>query len=170
MEFNATKCHVLTITHKQNYTKFPYSLNQQVLSHVDSHPYLGVTLDRKMNWIPHIHTVVNKATKALNFLSRNIHKTPPHIKTFAYQVFVRPRLEYASQVWSPTTTAGVNRLEAVQRCSARFLTSRHKRRDSPTEMLAGLKWSPLANRRDRAKTRPQHAHSTPTVAHSFFSQ
>ena len=42
LDFNVTKCKVLTISNKKDPDKFNYTLNTDPLEHVDSHQYLGV--------------------------------------------------------------------------------------------------------------------------------
>ncbi len=81
-------------------------------------------------------------------MSRNLHNCSPSTKEFAYNLYVRPQLEYASSVWSPQTASGKNKIEKVQNRAARFVTSRYKRTDSKTAILNSLKWCPLENRRD----------------------
>ena len=148
MEFNSSKCFVLTTTLKTKPSKFTYILSGQPLEVVKSHPYLGVTFDNKHSWVPHINSTVAKATRSLNYLSRNLHNCSPHVKEFAYNLYVRPQLEYASSVWSPQTVTGKNKIEKIQARAGRFVTSRFKRTDSKTEILRSLNWSPLENRRN----------------------
>ena len=92
MEFNSSKCFVLTTTLKTKPSKFTYNLSGQPLEVVKSHPYLGVTFDNKHSWAPHINSTVAKATRSLNYLSRNLSNCSPHIKEFAYNLYVRPSL------------------------------------------------------------------------------
>ena len=41
MNFNTSKCHLLTITHKPKPSEFTYTIANQPISRVDSHPYLS---------------------------------------------------------------------------------------------------------------------------------
>ena len=43
------------------------------------------------------------------------------VKAQAYSTLVQLQLEYASEIWNPNTTSEINRLEQVQRSSARFV-------------------------------------------------
>ena len=127
-----------------------YSLSGQNLDHVRSHPYLGVTLDSKLARTTHIDNIAAKVTKSLNFLSRNFHNCPPHVKESAYKIYVRPQLEYASQVWSPYTISGKRKLENIQSRAGRFVTSRFQRTDSIRDIISSLNWDSLEHRRDLA--------------------
>ena len=61
-------------------------------------------------------------------------------------LYVRPILEYAAVVWAPHTKCDIDRLEAVQRRAARFVTSDYNRTSSVTVMLDNLNWSTLISR------------------------
>ena len=49
MNFNTSKCHLLTITHKPKPSEFTYTISNQPISRVNSQPYLGVTIDAKLS-------------------------------------------------------------------------------------------------------------------------
>ena len=148
MEFNPNKCYVLSTILKTKPLKFTYQLAGHNLESVKSSCYLGVTLDSKISWIPHINNVVAKATRSLNFLSRNLYGCPSHVKEKAYFIYVRPQLEYASQVWSPQTITGKKKLENIQSRAGRFVTGRFKRTESITDIMSSLNWPTLECRRD----------------------
>ena len=52
INFNATKCHVLSATKKTQPLKFPYTIGGQQLQHVTHYPYLGVELADDLSWGP----------------------------------------------------------------------------------------------------------------------
>ena len=64
---------------------------------------------------------------------------------------MRPTIEYASSVWSPTKKGSISKIEAVQRRAARFAVGDFSRYSSVTTMLQRLKWQSLQARRDRAQ-------------------
>ena len=69
------------------------------MSSTDQHTYLGITLHRTMQWSHHIDIVCNKASKALNFIRRNLSKCSTEVKSTAYLTLVRPIMEHAACVW-----------------------------------------------------------------------
>ena len=88
LDFNSSKCFVLSTTLKTKPSNFSYKLNNVILDNVKNHPYLGVILDNKLTFTPHINHTAAKATKSLNFLSRNISHCPPSIKNAAYNIYM----------------------------------------------------------------------------------
>ena len=60
---------------------------------------------------------------------------------------VRPSLEYANCVWDPHTQTAKQKLEAVQRRAARYVTRRYHNTRSVTNMLHHLEWQTLEQRK-----------------------
>ena len=48
LDFNITKCKFLTISNKKDPDKFNYTLNTDPLEHVNSHQYLGITINSNL--------------------------------------------------------------------------------------------------------------------------
>ena len=86
----------MCITTKRNPIKREYVFCGVVLEEVKSHPYLGVLLDHKMRWSPHISNTTCKANKVLGMIQRNLWNCPQEVKETAYTALVRPKLQYAS--------------------------------------------------------------------------
>ena len=105
--------------------------------------YLGVLIHKSLSWSPHISNVVNKASRTLNFLKRNLNKCSKQVKESAYLTMVRPQLEYASAVWDPYHVGDISELEKVQRRAARWVLNDYGRFSSVSLMLDQLKWPTL---------------------------
>ena len=53
--------------------KREYVFCGDILEEVKSHPYLGVMLDNKMRWSPHIEMIISMANKnVLGLIKRNL--------------------------------------------------------------------------------------------------
>ena len=135
LDFNVTKCKVLTISNKKDPDKFNYTLNTDPLEHVDSHQYLGVTINSKLRWNTHVSAITAKAPRTLNVIRRTLHPCHPEVKKVAYMSLVRPKLEYSSAAWNPHTQNDTTQLEKVQRNAVRFILSDYERKSSVTDIL-----------------------------------
>ena len=106
-------------------------------------------------WNKHITGIVKKANSTLAVLKRNIQVPSQTIKSAAYKALIRPHLEYCSPVWDPNTAILKNKIEMVQRRSARWVYNYYKTGPdascSPTTMLQQLNRPLLETRRKIAR-------------------
>ena len=103
MEFNPSKCQVLHISKSRHPVSTQYSLHNQALESVDCAKYRGVHLSKDLSWNTHVNNITSTAYKTLGFVKRNVNTTKQSVRELAYKTLVRPQLEYASSVWSPST-------------------------------------------------------------------
>ena len=96
-----------------------------------------------MQWSHHIDNVCNKASKALNFIRRNLSKCSTEVKSTAYLTLVRPIMEYAACVWDPYQKYLTNNIEKIQRRATRWVLSDYRQQSSVTDMLYQLQWNSL---------------------------
>ena len=141
------KCVLLPITNKTKLRLHSYSLCGVPLSKVSSHPYLGITLDTKLTWANHITDIAFKSSKVLGMIKPTLGPCKPGVKETAYNILVRPNLEYASPVWNPHTTIQIKHLEKVQHLSARLAKNNHRRQTVTAYVIGNLGWSTLQLRR-----------------------
>ena len=152
MEFHPDKCKVLRISNKIKPVIGAYKLHDKVLENVDQAKYLGVTIQKKLSWKPHIQNITKKANQTIGFLQRNLRFCNSSTKAMCFKVYVRPIVNYAAPVWNPVGQQNMglrNSLEMVQRRGARFVFNQWERDKSPTKMLVDLKWNTLES--DRKK-------------------
>ena len=99
-------------TKKKQPIQHNYILHNHLLESVSSAKYLGITVQSnlKIKWDKHINDITSKGNKALGFLKRNQKTSNQQIKTQAYQVLVRPKLEYSCSIWDPHTSASIEKL------------------------------------------------------------
>ena len=123
MAFNVDKCHLLSVTRKSERITTSYSLHGQKLEQVSNAKYLGVTINEKLSWGPHITATAAKANKSAAFAHRNIKGCTTQTQASCFKTLARPVLEYASSIWDPATEEHTATLEMVQRRAATILAA-----------------------------------------------
>lgn len=95
--------------------KKEYFFGENLIPPVHSIQDLGITLSDNLKFHEHI----NKITSSANITANLIHKCfQTKTKSFMikmFNTFVRPKIEYASQVWNPQYIMDIDKLEKVQR-------------------------------------------------------
>lgn len=125
LQLNVHKCHSVRFTRKRDMIKHQYQLFNIDIHSKSVTKDLGILLDDKLQFIDHIDTITKKAFGMLGFILRtskslfNIHT----IKTLFY-AYVRPHLEYCSQVWNPLYAIHKNRIERIQTKFLKYLNYR----------------------------------------------
>ena len=120
MRFSFKKCKVLRITSRKpkSLEKYPIVLfGGQVMEVVESHKYLGVTIDRSLTWKHHINATVEKAKKRLRSILRlcsSRRGVGQRMLIMLYVACLRPVLEYASEVWGDVSRTNARKLTTVQ--------------------------------------------------------
>ena len=71
----------------------PTKINQ-----VSGQKDLGVSIDNKLNFIPHIQATVKKENRNLGIIKRKFSYLDKTVFLYLYKSIVRPHLEYASTV------------------------------------------------------------------------
>ena len=122
LKFNINKCKVVTFRKITNWHNFNYCILGEHLSRTDKIRDLGVVFMEKLNFNEHIINMVNSAYKTLGFVLRNS-RNFNNINTFLvlFNSFVRSKLEYGSNVWSPNAFCHNNHIEKVQKKFVRYL-------------------------------------------------
>ena len=124
------KCVVLSIGH--NTFDHTYFINNIPVKHVSSYDDLGIMTCSSLSHESHINSICTKANQRSMLLFKTFSSRDPTLLFRAFSTFVRPTLEYASSVWSPSQHYLISKLESVQQ---RF-----------TQRLAGLSHLPYPER------------------------
>ena len=69
-----------------------------------------------------IDSIINSASKQISYLGKLKFQLPKHTLHKLYCTYIRPLLEYASEVWVGCNLSDTNRLEQVQLNAARIVT------------------------------------------------
>ena len=124
LTLNSSKCKYLIASRKRQPHLPPRGLllGDCILEQVQSYRYLGVLVTPTLTWKDHIQQV----SKPGNLLGCYIGNSPlawadTSTLRCLYFTCIRPHLEYASQLWDPYTSQGIESLESVQNLPAKYV-------------------------------------------------
>jgi len=109
---------------------------------------LGIVMDSSLKFSQHCNKLCAKAGLRARQILRCFRCKCPVVLTKAFVIFVRPLLEYCSQIWSPRLQKDIYNIERVQRSFTKRLPGLKSL--SYTERLLCLNLESLESRRVKA--------------------
>ncbi|KAK7108155.1 hypothetical protein V1264_015944 [Littorina saxatilis] len=150
LEINRVKTVSTVFSLSTSKEKVQLKLGDTVLPQVDTPTFLGVKLDRRLSWKPHIEDMESRGIKRLALmrkLSGTTWGANSKILKKVYTGTVRPVLEYASSSWNTAAKTNKTRLDKVQNLGLRTILGAMK--TTPiTEMEKTASVQPLEARRE----------------------
>lgn len=149
--------------------------------------YLGVLLDKRLSFAPHITNLVEKGHKAIGLLYPLLNKNSKlstNNKRLLYTAVIRPTITYAAPVWCSASKTAITRLQRIQnKCLRLILRADRYTRAADLHAEANIetinsfiqkrakkfynhhiKNSPLT----RNMTNPEQINSLPSYKHKFI--
>ena len=124
LRMNASKCKVLHLSRNTRTIQNEYFMKEgELLETVEFEKDLGVYVDEKMSFETHVTKSINMANKMTGIVNRNFRLMGEDVFMNLYKTLIRPHLEYASVVWSPSTIRDQRRIEGVQRRATKLVSS-----------------------------------------------
>jgi hypothetical protein len=123
LQLNPGKCAVLHFGH--NNPSIPYYINGKTVASKPSHTDLGVLVDTTLKFHLHADFTISKAMRKAHYILRSFQKTDPNLFSILYKTFLRPVLEYCSQIARPCYATFVDRLERCQRRLTKWCKQLH---------------------------------------------
>ena len=99
MMFNGDKCKIMHVG--RNNPKLPYMMAGQQMKETELEKDLGVMISKDMKPSQHCAKAAKAANATLGQIARAFHYRNKQMLAKLFKVFVRPKLEYAAQPWSP---------------------------------------------------------------------
>ena len=107
---------------KYDQTEYRISIGNSQLTRVDQCTFLGVILDDKFTWIPHIKSISNKISKGIGILKRAKNHLYDDTILVLYNSLIKPHFQYCITCWGNTSLFNLNRLFLLQKKIVRVLT------------------------------------------------
>ena len=133
IKFNEDKCKVMHIG-KSN-PHFDYKMNDHILQKTEIERDLGVLISNDLEWDQQVISATSKANRKLGLIKHAFKYLDTNTLKLLYKSMVRPHLEYAALVWSPTWQKDKDKLENVQRRATRIEPLRGKNYEERRRIL-----------------------------------
>jgi Reverse transcriptase (RNA-dependent DNA polymerase) len=113
MPINYDKTHIFYLGKNNN--KFKYQINDLQLAEITEIKDLGITFDNKLNMNSHLTKIVKTAFFKSRKLLSIIKSKNPKTWGIIFKSYIRPLLEFSSEVWNPNLKYQSAKIEKVQR-------------------------------------------------------
>lgn len=115
MELNKLKFQLLQHGRKTE-LKLPYKIDENTNVEKSTEVKdLGVFMSENLSFDKHIMKMTNDAKKHSSWILRLVKSREPEVVLLLFKTYVRPRLEYASPLWSPHLVKHISKIESTQR-------------------------------------------------------
>ena len=76
---------------------------------------LGVQLSSDLSFSDHINNTISAANKMVGMVLRTFRRRSRFLMITIWKTIIQPKLDYCSQLWSPSDQSSIGRLESVMR-------------------------------------------------------
>lgn len=157
LKLNTMKCKIMTFSMKRQPLYAQYYIGDLTIERVHQIKDLGIIMDPKLKFIPHMEYIKNKAASIFAFVRRQCkHHIDKTTAKMLYCALTRSNLEFGSVVWSPYHSCHKKNIESVQKQAVIFLHNSYAHRVDDfrlapySERCAELEMTSLIRRRINA--------------------
>ena len=87
----------------------------------ESVKYLGISIDKYLNWKTHLDLIALKISKTIGIIARLRHFVPLSVTTKLYQSLIYPYLTYGISSWSQASQSNLQKLLLLQKRALRLM-------------------------------------------------
>ena len=136
LNFNPDKSVAVVFSRRHKMPPRPLYIDGRAIEYRNEVKYLGITLDKKLHWTPHINDKISKAKKFITqvaYTTRRNWGPKPQLMRWAFIGVVRPMLCYGSMIWGHRAPELESKLRRINRMAINTFASFPK--STPTRAL-----------------------------------
>ena len=110
LSLNVSKSVMIIFNTKQKKTthKINIKINNEQIQEKEYTKYLGILIDKHLNWSQHIHHVNLKLSRGIGILAKLRHFVSKKTLKSLYYSFIQPHVDYGLINWASATTTNLN--------------------------------------------------------------
>lgn len=123
LSFNVSKSKYMIVSPRGRNTETnrTLSVKGELMERVEEYKYLGLVIDCRLSWKPHIELMKRKVKPVLALLRRTAYLLPTETKLAVYYAHIHSHLTYLSSVWGSTGSTRLRQLERLQNRALRYI-------------------------------------------------
>ena len=174
LRMNVAKTQLMTLRRKclKPNQHITIELKGNPITEHDTIKYLGVTVDKDLNWKPHVAEFRRKTLAAIATIRRARCYLPVHTRKMLYNALILPHMDYCSAVWHSCSNTLSQSIERIQNYAMRVILDKPPR--TPSAPLRNqLNWHTLHQRRENSLLTQVHRcvlHQAPSYLSSKFTR
>ena len=114
VKFNQKKTDIMIFNTRNVNLNLSFDFDGVLLEPVQTHKHLGIIFSSDCKWTHHVDKLIERTSKQLNVLRKLKFKLKREYLEKIYLTFIRPILEYGSEVWDNCGQLNADRLEKIQ--------------------------------------------------------
>ena len=122
LTLNTVKSKFMVVTNKKSIPKLSIKVNDIPLKTCDSYKYLGVTIDKNLDWKSHVKYISTKIFKACGALAKIRNCVRIDVLKNVYHALVHSYLLYGILVWGHAAPSVLKPLEILANKAIRIMT------------------------------------------------
>ena len=115
----------MLFSYKKSIPKLSIKINNSVLEEKTVTNFLGVYIDNKLNWKPHMINICNKVSKSIAVLRLVRSIFPKNVLKLIYMSLVYTYINYCNLVWGAAEKGILDPLFKLQKKAIRIITRTH---------------------------------------------
>ena len=121
LSLNIKKTHYMVFTKKHGIADINLNIDGNKIDSVEQTKFLGVIIDKHLNWKNHIALVSGKVARGIGILIKARKYLPKDAILSLYYSFIYPYLTYCNLVWGTACVSHLERLKILQKKAMRII-------------------------------------------------
>lgn len=133
LSLNLSKTKFIIFGNRKSINKVKIRINNEEIDRVYENKFLGVIIDHKLSWKPHINHVKRKMSQSIAILHKTKHILNENSLYILYCALIVPYMIYCVEVWGHAYKTNINPIYMLQKRAIRII--KHVDYHEPTNQL-----------------------------------
>jgi len=139
LSLNLNKTKIMLFSNRKCNIPVKIVIDDTLIEKVQQNTFLGVIIDEKISWKPHISYLRKKVAKCVGMMKRVCNLLNTKARLVLYHSFVMPYLYYCVEIWGNCYKTHLQPLITLQKKAIRIVSGVHHRHHSNPWMWSILK-------------------------------